>query len=366
MARSTDSPRGPVRNRLRRRLHGVAASSLVLACVASAGSPAAVDAAVSVPGAPGVQVIPPDEVLASYTFVAPDGAILFTDAEGVTWRLISDPDDPEISNPNVSGFHPANLDAVVATLDALPDDYLWSLDCLVFVLPYPRSGALSSSATAGAIYLSPGVQPLEDGPVLRAMVAHEFGHVVQRNLAPEGSARWVEYRKLRQIEDEATYNATAPHAYRPREIFAEDFRVLCGDPVASGDGTVENPELASPWNDPDLVAFFADLPGLGPTAALHESRRAQDLSLYPNPLPASAALHVRWTSPAGESPALASRADLVDVSGRSVGTVDLVAEGSGVFRAASGSFAGLESGAYWLVLRTAGAAPRAVSFRLLP
>ena len=327
-------------------------------------------AAVSVPGAPGVQVVPADEVLENYTTTAPDGSLLFTDFEGITWRLITDPDDPEITNPNVQGFYTADVDAVVSTLAALPNEFLWAVDCLVYVLPYPRSGALSSSATERAIYVSPGVQPLDDGPVLRAMVAHEFGHVVHRTLLPDGDSGWAVYRELRGIEDEGTYHAAAPHAYRPHEIFAEDFRVLFGDPVAAGDGSVENPSLDSPQYDKALIAFFESLPKLGAIAGVTSERGVlTSWRVYPNPVPVRATVHLQRTGGEatvdGDAPR-SVRADLVDVSGRRVGELQLSPDGSGQWSAPLATLPGLRAGAYWLVLRGEGGTVRSVALRLIP
>ncbi|MEZ4647829.1 MAG: hypothetical protein R3E97_03425 [Candidatus Eisenbacteria bacterium] len=330
-------------------------------------NPGGVRAAVTVPGAPGVQVIPADEVLKDHTVTAPDGTLLFTDWEGVTWRLITDPSDPEITNPSADGFYPADWNAVVSTLDALPDDFLWTTACVVYVLPYPRSGALSSSATDRAIYLSPGVQPLEDGPVLRSTVAHEYGHVVHYTLLPDGDVRWDVYRKLRGIEDESTFYANAAHAYRPHEIFAEDFRVLFGDPVAAGDGSVENPELDSPQYDADLIEFFESLPGLGATADVAEARVPQaSWQVFPNPAPLGGQVVLQRT---GGEAAVDGEGELgailVDASGRRAGELQLAPDGAGRWSASLADVAGLRAGAYWLVLRNADGTARSVSLRVI-
>ncbi len=70
---------------------------------------------------------------------------------------------------------------------------------------------------------------------------------------------WDEYRRIRGIEDEITFSNTARHAYRPREIFAEDFRVLFGGAAAFFGGRVENPELPSPVTVAGLEEFFLGL-----------------------------------------------------------------------------------------------------------
>lgn len=341
--------------------HRFTAAILVSAVLASAA-----EASIPVPGAPGVQVIPADEVLANYTMTAPDGSLLFTDAEGVTWRLVTDLDDPEITNPSAAGFFPADVDGVVAALDALPDEFLWAADCRVYVLPYPRSGAVSSSATRDAIYLSPGVQPFEDGPVLRAMVVHEFGHVVHHTLLPDASYRWAEYRTLRGIEDEGKFHASADHAYRPHEIFAEDFRVLFGDDLAAGDGSVENPELDSPQYDLDLIAFFESLPQLGSTADVAlRGATAASWRVFPNPTPLRGQLHLEWRGVGASAPS-AARAELVDAAGRRVGELDLVSDGAGRWTAPLAGLDGLRAGAYWLVLRGADGVLGTAPVRVVP
>ncbi|MCA9754791.1 MAG: hypothetical protein KDA27_03245 [Candidatus Eisenbacteria bacterium] len=330
-------------------------------------NPGGARAAVTVPGAPGVVVIPADEVLKDHTVTAPDGTLLFTDRDGVTWRLITDPEDPEITNPSVSGFYPADWNAVVSTLDALPDHFLWTVDCVVYVLPYPRSGALSSSAADRAIYLSPGVQPLEDGPVLRSTVVHEYGHAVHYALLPDDDPRWDEYRKLRGIEDDSVFYASAAHAYRPHEIFAEDFRVLFGDPVAAGDGSVENPELDSPQYDADLIAFFESLPGLGATADVAEARVPQaSWQVFPNPVPLRGRVQLERTG--GEAAVDGGggmRALLVDASGRRAGELQLAPDGTGRWSASLADVEGLSAGAYWLVLRAEDGTARSVSLRVV-
>ena len=48
------------------------------------------------------------------------------------------------------------------------------------------------------------------------------------------------------LADTARFNELASHAYRPKEIFAEDFRVLFGGDAAYFGGFVENTEIANP------------------------------------------------------------------------------------------------------------------------
>jgi hypothetical protein len=72
---------------------------------------------------------------------------------------------------------------------------------------------------------------------------------------------WNEYRRIRGITDESRFNELASHAYRPREIFAEDFRVLFGGAAAYFGGSIENPEIARPESVAGLENFFARVTG---------------------------------------------------------------------------------------------------------
>jgi len=93
------------------------------------------------------------------------------------------------------------------------------------------------------------------------IVAHEVGHAFHNAFLPddEDSDDWKIYRQLRGIEDSGKFNASTRHAYRPKEIFAEDFRVLFGSDDARFGGYVENSELLSPELFPDLSEFFLDV-----------------------------------------------------------------------------------------------------------
>ena len=56
---------------------------------------------------------------------------------------------------------------------------------------------------------------------------------------PDDADGWTRYRALRGIGGASVCNASAPHADRPHEIFAEDFRPFGGD-LANYSGTIEN------------------------------------------------------------------------------------------------------------------------------
>ena len=93
------------------------------------------------------------------------------------------------------------------------------LEVRIYLLPYPRRGAMVSSTAGNEIFLSPHVLEIEPA-VASYIIAHELGHVFHNRFMPSGSSRWREYRELRGITDEQQFNDGAAHAYRPREIFA--------------------------------------------------------------------------------------------------------------------------------------------------
>ena len=56
--------------------------------------------------------------------------------------------------------------------------------------------------------------------------------------------------------DAARFNASAVHADRPHEIWAEDFRALFGGASATGNGTIENDTISYPTQVQGLAAFM--------------------------------------------------------------------------------------------------------------
>jgi len=174
---------------------------------------------------------------------------------GESLTLVTDINDPLIVNKGDGQFHPFDTGLVIATLDEIvcPGK---NLDVDVFILPYPRSNVLSSSASGQRVYLSPQVLKIsKEGAAY--IIAHELGHVFQyRHLPDPLQHRWDEYRRIRGIEDETRFSNLGPHSYRPHEIFAEDFRVLFGGFAAYFGGRVENPEISAPMTVSGLKEFF--------------------------------------------------------------------------------------------------------------
>ena len=271
-----------------RRAAVFALSTLVLLTGTAGLTPvSAADGIVSVELANGIRgrVFTP-EYLAARTVMSYDRGTLTLES-GQYLTLITDINDPLVTNKGDGRFHPFDTDLVIECLDriAYPD---LDVDVDVFILPYPRVDMISSSASGRTVFLSPQVLEVsEEGCAY--IVAHELGHVFQNRHLPDPSdGRWDEYRRIRGIEDEIEFSNTGRHAYRPREIFAEDFRVLFGGPAAFFGGRVENPELQSPVTVAGLEEFFLGVPAA--TAVLPV---IVSFDNYPNPFNPQTELRVR-------------------------------------------------------------------------
>ena len=232
-------------------------------------------------------------------------------ADGQTWFQL--PGGPRfelvtstcgLPNPGDGAFHPFDPELVRGTLAAVRYP-LGGVAVEVFVLPYPRRDEPQSAAGPGLILLSPGVVSISEEQQ-HATVAHELGHVIQYRYMPDGDPVWSRYRQLRGITDEERYTASAPHADRPHEIFAEDFRALFGDAFATYSGTIENTSLSDPSRVAGLAAFLTSLSN--PLAAGVELRG------FPNP--SRGAVSFRRDNGAAEP------IDLFDAAGRRVGTLE--------------------------------------------
>ncbi len=182
----------------------------------------------------------------------PDAAIHLDDERVLP--VIVDIGDPSIVNKGDGAFHPFSVDDVLATLRAL-DLRSSHMSVRVYLLPYPRRSLLVSSTSGAELFLSPHVLAI-DPSVAAYIVAHELGHAFHNRFMPDDSPAWDDYRRLRGITDTVRFNERASHAYRPKEIFAEDFRVLFGGPAAYFGGFVENTEIARPESVSGLESFF--------------------------------------------------------------------------------------------------------------
>jgi hypothetical protein len=279
-------------------LVGTAASLALFALAARADE-------VDIPAVPGTGVVvhDADETLARWCSVDTNGTRWLRLPGGGTFELLGSPLDGGFANVGDGVFHPFDAAEVRAALAGVRFP-LARVPVEIFVLPFPRRDAVESAAGPGVVFLAPGVRPI---PVEQqhATVVHEVGHVVQRALMPDDDAEaWSRYRALRGIKDTARYAAAAPHADRPHEIFAEDFRALFGGALAVASGTIENAALAPPESVPGLAEFLASL--AGPPAPVR-------LAAWPNP-GRGAVLFARAGDGAGP-------VDVFDVSGRRIATL---------------------------------------------
>lgn len=229
-----------------------------------------------------VRIVGAEEVLDRFCF-SQGGRLYFSLPGSLPQELITSTEDAAVVQKGDGEFHPLDRGAVEDALRGL-DFPVDRVDAAVYVLPYPRRAGLRSAASHGAIFLAPGTLPVAAATV-HAVVAHEFGHVVQRELAPQGSPAWSEYLRLRGLGvDAAAAAADGPHAERPSEIFAEDFRALLGSPLARGDGSIENSTLLVPTQLTGLDAFLRDLPERARRTALAGAfATGRSIAAFPNP-----------------------------------------------------------------------------------
>jgi hypothetical protein len=156
------------------------------------------------------------------------------------------------------------------------------------------------------------------------------------------------------VADPGRFHAAAPHAFRPHEIFAEDFRVLFGGPLARQDGAIENGEIARPERILGLRDRYLALVGSGLAAARDGWR------LWPNPAHRGQALMLR--APAGWAGQAGPRGTVLDASGRRVAGATVHPAGGGSWRVLLEEGAP-RSGVLWL--RLDGGVPP-IPIRLVP
>ncbi len=228
----------------------------------------------------------PEVIIETMTHRDSNGRLVLDVPGGSSYLLVEDISDPVIFNKGDGSFHPLNEEFVVAALREIEiPGVSMDIDIDIYILPLPRKYFLASSTMGAKIFLSPGV--FESGYELTAFtVTHEFGHCVQdRYLPVDDSGRWTEYLDLRGILDEPRFFASAVHANRPKEIFAEDFRFLFGGDASRYSGTIENPDIALPTQVPGLDEFFVSLVStvIAGDDALPGGGGILALSNYPNP-----------------------------------------------------------------------------------
>jgi hypothetical protein len=195
---------------------------------------------------------------------AEDGRLWLELPGGMRSELVTSTTDPLIANPGDGAFHAFDALEVQAALAAVTFP-MGGVSAEVFILPYPRRESLESAAGPGLILLAPGVRELSREHQHSEFV-HELGHVVQYALLPDTDQDgWERYMALRGLSSD--YNtALAPHADRPHEIWAEDFRALFGGATANANGTIENATLAHPSQVPGLAEFMTSVAAAAPAA----------------------------------------------------------------------------------------------------
>ena len=278
------------------------------ALVVAAGTAAANEVAARSTSS-GLRIHTPEEVLSQFCHRDDDGTLWLVVPGGATWELVTSTSDPSIANPGDGSFHPFDPAEVEAALSQVRYP-LEGLDADIYLLPYPRRGALDSGAGPGLILLSPGVAPVAVAHQ-HAEFVHELGHVIQYQWMPDGDDRWSDYRHRRGIDDAAVYCASAAHANRPHEIFAEDFRALFGGALATYSGSIENTSISAPQSVSGLDGFLRALTSDGPTASR---------LIAPNPARGAVTFALAEPSTAA--------VDLFDVTGRRIATVQPATSGS--------------------------------------
>ncbi len=313
----------------------VAVAALLIAGSALASSTATFDNGLR------VTVHTSSDIAAACT-VAADGSRVLADARVGTVALA----------PSTRTLYPFDADVVLA---ALRDMRGFSCDVEVEVyildgIPVETGG---SFARRGVIFLSPSYAPVSDG-IVSYITTHEMGHVLTWAAMDGRQARWDAYAQLRGL-DLSTAGADAPHAFRAREIAAEDFRYLFGGALATANIGLENPTLATPDRIAglrDLLVSFLD--DTAPSVATVTSRA------FPNPC--NPRTTIELLLPAGVDASGGAEVGLYDIRGQLVrklhggdvanGRLALAWDGTDDFGHQ------VASGRYLYVARVAGSAAR--------
>ena len=250
-------------------------------------------------------VYPPEYILEHMTAESGSGLVFVVD--NVRYNFITDPNDPRISDTGDGQFHPMPVQPILDALREIRTEDA-ALEARIFVLPYPRREIVDSSARDGVIFLSPGGRSVSPSAV-HFTVAHEIGHLYQYRWLPDSDiAAWKQYAELRGIADTSVYHATAAHANRPHEIFAEDFRFLFGGEQSNYSGSIENASLTLPAQVAGLAEFLVQLAAPG---------RASSVRMLPTPNPFNPRTEIQFEF-AGETRPSNILVRIFDASGRLV------------------------------------------------
>ena len=228
-------------------------------------------------------------------FVLSDGGRDYLDFPGARrWELRS----------GSTEWSPMSLEEVVSAVEEIGYP-VTQLNIDIVILHVPRVEVAESSAEGSVVFLTPGrgTYPTEH---IHYTVVHEIGHIVHGALMPDARrGLWLRYADLRGFELNDG-GPDVPHAWRPHEVFAEDFRALFGGNLAAFGGRVENHDLMPPAEVEGLREFFLSLAA---GAAL-----SAEVVVLPNP----SAGEVLVRAPKSESQGGLRDVALYDVRGRLV------------------------------------------------
>lgn len=211
-----------------------------------------------------VNIYTPQEIAEQWTTLEKDGTYLVHPATS-----------PVELSANTAGMYPFGETLVAEALQNM-HGLNTAVEVDVFILPTVPTKTGCSFASRNAIFLAPLAGPADPATVAYITV-HEMGHVLTWAFVDGQPDRWKAYLDLRGI-DPSSRDMVLEHADRPREILAEDIRVLFGGALATADRGIENRELAPPYQvkglEEMLAGFFRskDLPSVQVTS-----------SAFPNP-----------------------------------------------------------------------------------
>jgi hypothetical protein len=215
----------------------------------------------------------PNGIRATFHDAAETAAMCVAKADGT--REFSHPlGGSVVLAPAARTLYPFDLEVVVAALADM-QGFVTDVDVQVFILDGIPAETGSSFARRGAMFLSPSFAPV-DPMITSYITTHEMGHVLTWAFVDGQPGRWEAYAQARGLDLEATGPA-APHAWRAREILAEDIRYLFGGTLATRGIGIENHALVTPDRIEGLQAmlagYFAGTAGVS-TARTHA---------FPNP-----------------------------------------------------------------------------------
>ena len=228
-------------------------------------------------------------------------------------ELLTGVDDPRLPRRDVTRFVPLPADGVAAALAAVHDLSV-RIDVQVVLLPTPPAATLGSFARRDVIFLSPALGTPATAQDVAWVTTHELGHVLTWGYVDPRPELWDRYRRLRGLDAERN-GPTASHAWREREILAEDIRVLFGGSLAAA-VAIENHSLT----DPRQVAGLADLLGDALRGPVVVARPAV-ARVFPNPCRPGATVEVGVDPAKGLDAAGPVRVDVFDLAGRHVRTL---------------------------------------------